>query len=66
MDFGGPDHQVRLVSLHPDVTVAQVLENTAFDIFVPDDVPETTAPTAEDIAIIERFDPTNLRASVVR
>lgn len=24
MDFGGPDHQIRLVSLHPGVTVEQV------------------------------------------
>ncbi len=30
MDFGGPDHQVRLVSLHPGVTVEQVQEATGF------------------------------------
>lgn len=61
MDFGGPDHRARLVSLHPDVTVEQVIENTAFEIFVPDDVPVTAAPTEEELALIERFDPNRLR-----
>ena len=28
MDFGGPNNQVRLVSLHPGITVEQVVENT--------------------------------------
>ncbi len=62
MDFGGPDHQARLVSLHPDVTLEQVVENTAFEVFVPDDVPVTAAPTEEELALIERFDPNRLRA----
>lgn len=62
MDFGGPNHQVRLVSLHPDVTVEQVIENTAFEVFVPDDVPVTAAPTEEELALIERFDPNRLRS----
>ncbi len=30
MDFGGPDHQMRLVSLHPGISVEQVQENTGF------------------------------------
>src|SRR5210317_1157016 len=37
MDFGGPDHQVRLVSLHPGITVEQVLENTGFPVHVEGD-----------------------------
>lgn len=66
MDFGGPDRQMRLVSLHPGVTTDQVVENTAFEICIPDDVAETEAPTGADIEIIERFDPGNLRATAVR
>jgi glutaconate CoA-transferase subunit B len=66
MDFGGPDHQIRLVSLHPDVTKEQVIKNTAFAINVPDDVPVTAVPTDEEIALIERFDPSKLRESVIR
>ena len=30
MDFGGPEHQIRLVSLHPGITVEQVQENTGY------------------------------------
>lgn len=57
MDFGGPDHQVRLVSLHPGISVEQVLENTGFEIVVPSDVPVTPAPTVEQMAIIAEMDP---------
>ncbi len=30
MDFGGPDYQPRLVSVHPGITPEQVVENTGF------------------------------------
>lgn len=66
MDFGGPDHQIRLVSLHPDVTKGQVIENTGFEVSIPDEVPVTPVPTDEEITLIERFDPGKLRASVLR
>jgi glutaconate CoA-transferase subunit B len=66
MDFGGPDHQVRLVSLHPGIAVEQVIENTGFDINVPDEVPTTTAPGAEQLAIIAEMDPHNQRAYQIK
>lgn len=62
MDFGGPERQVRLVSLHPGVTVDEVVQNTSFEINVPDEVPVTPDPTAEDLATIARLDPHDLRA----
>ncbi len=64
-DFGGPDRQARLVSLHPGVTAAQVQEATGFELHVPADVPETAAPTDEQLALLARLDPHNLRASVL-
>lgn len=66
MDFGGPDRQVRLVSVHPGITVAQVRENTGFDIVVPDSVPTTAAPTEEQLAVIAELDPHNLRAKQLK
>lgn len=57
MDFGGPDHQVRLVSLHPGIKVEQVVDNTGFEIHIPDSVPTTPAPTTEQLAIIAEMDP---------
>ena len=62
MDFGGPDHQLRLRSLHPGITAEQVQQNTGFALCVPDDVVTTPAPTAEQLEIIRRMDPHNLRA----
>lgn len=64
-DFGGPNRQAQLVSLHPGVTAAQVQEATGFELHVPADVPETVAPTDEQLALLARLDPHNLRASVL-
>jgi len=63
MDFGGPDRMMRIVSLHPDVSLGDVIQNTGFDISVPDDIPVTPAPTDEELALIECFDPGNLRGA---
>lgn len=65
MDFGGPDHQVRLVSLHPGITVEQVVENTGFELCIPDNVPMTAEPTEEQLAIIRALDPQDQRASQI-
>ncbi|SDL90417.1 glutaconate CoA-transferase subunit B [Oryzisolibacter propanilivorax] len=65
LDFGGPDHQMRLVSLHPGVTVEQVQEATGFDIHVPANVGATPDPTPEQLALLAQLDPHNLRATVL-
>ncbi len=66
MDFGGPDHQVRLVSLHPGITVEQVVENTGFELCIPENVPTTKAPTEEQLAIINELDPKNFRSKQLK
>ncbi len=66
MDFGGKNHQLRLLSIHPGVTVEQVVENTSFDIEIPDSVPETPVPTEAQMMLIKEIDPHNLRASVIK
>lgn len=65
MDFGGPDHQVRLVSLHPGVTAEQVVEATGFPIVVPQSVGVTADPTAAQLALLAQLDPHNLRATAM-
>ena len=65
LDFGGPAHQVRLVSLHPGVTASQVQEATGFPLYLPDVIVETPAPTAAQMALLARLDPHNLRASAL-
>ncbi len=66
MDWGGPNHQLRLVSLHPGISVEQVVENTGFDICIPDNVPTTPAPTEEQLAIIAELDPKNFRSKQLK
>jgi glutaconate CoA-transferase subunit B len=66
MDFGGPNKQVRVISLHPGVTLEQVRENTGFDVAVVDNLGTTPVPTAEQLALIAKFDPHNLRASALK
>ncbi|MGI9276816.1 MAG: CoA-transferase subunit beta [Endozoicomonas sp.] len=62
MNWKDPDHQLQLVSLHPGISVEQVIENTGFDIHVPEEVGVTPAPTNEQLAIIQEMDPHNLRS----
>jgi glutaconate CoA-transferase subunit B len=66
MDFGGPDHAVRVVSLHPGVTFEQVQAATGFPLAQKAALPVTPAPTAEQLAIIQKLDPHNLRATVLK
>lgn len=65
IDFGGPQRQARLCLVHPGVTVAQVQEATGFELHVPAEVPQTSAPTEAQLALLARLDPHNLRASVL-
>ncbi len=65
LDFTGPGHQVRLQSLHPGVSVEQVQAATGFAILVPDHVPQTPAPTAAQLALLNQLDPHCLRASAL-
>ncbi|MBA2945535.1 CoA-transferase subunit beta [Streptomyces himalayensis] len=61
-DFETPDRTMRLRSLHPGVTVEQVVEATGFALTIPDDVPGTREPTPEELRLIrEVIDPNGLR-----
>lgn len=64
MDFGGPDRQLQLRSLHAGVTVEQVQQATGFPVHVPPMVTNTPAPTTEQLALLARLDPHELRAGV--
>ena len=66
LDFGGPQHQARLLSLHPGIGVDQVVDNTGFPLDIPGEVPTTPAPSQEQLDIIANLDPHNLRAAQIR
>lgn len=66
-DFGGPDHTMRALSLHPGVSADDVAENTSFEIDGLADAPETRRPTDEELAIIrDVLDPKGVRNKEVR
>lgn len=66
MDWKGPHNMLRLVSLHPGITVEQVLENTGFEVHVEGDIPTTPVPTEEQLEIIAQLDPKNFRAKQIK
>ena len=62
LDFEPESKRMRLVSVHPGVTVEQVREATGFELLVADgDVPETAPPTDEQVRLLrEEIDPDGL------
>ena len=61
LDFDTPDHRMRLVSVHPGVSVDEVVANTGFELVVAEDTPVSRGPDAAEAAAIERLDPRGLR-----
>ncbi|MEG3062107.1 MAG: ketoacid CoA transferase [Comamonas sp.] len=66
MDFSGPDHAIVVRSLHPGVSFEQVQAATGFALLPASDIGTTAAPTHEQMALIRRIDPHNLRAGVLK
>jgi acyl CoA:acetate/3-ketoacid CoA transferase beta subunit len=61
LDFGGPDYSMRLLSVHPGVTVDDVIASTGFELAIETDVPQTRQPTAAEVALIrDVIDPAGL------
>jgi acyl CoA:acetate/3-ketoacid CoA transferase beta subunit len=64
LDLHGPGDTLRLLSVHPGVTLDQVREATGCDVHVDGDgaIPESRLPTAEELVLInEVLDPQGLR-----
>ncbi|HWU32180.1 MAG TPA: CoA-transferase [Marmoricola sp.] len=61
-DVKGAGDTVRLLSLHPGVSLADVVENTGFELEIPADVPVTREPTLGELMLIrEMLDPKKFR-----
>lgn len=65
-DFNGPDHAAQVLSLHPGVTFEEVQANTGFPLLKAPGMTVTTAPTEEQLEIIRRIDPKNIRATIIK
>lgn len=66
MDFGGPNHALRVISLHPGVSFDEVQDNTSFPLILADDCTETAHPSADQLVIIRKLDPRDVRARQIK
>jgi acyl CoA:acetate/3-ketoacid CoA transferase beta subunit len=67
LDFEGRDHRMRLRSVHPGVTVDEVIDATGFELEIPHDVDETPTPDEDDLRLIEDvIDPGEQRYAEVK
>jgi acyl CoA:acetate/3-ketoacid CoA transferase beta subunit len=61
-DVKGADDTLRLLSVHPGVTVDEVRAATGFELSVEGDVPTTRGPSTEELVLVrEVLDPKGLR-----
>ena len=62
MDFETPERRARLRSVHPGVSVEEVVAATGFELVIPDSVPESEPPSAEELRVLrEVVDPLGTR-----
>jgi acyl CoA:acetate/3-ketoacid CoA transferase beta subunit len=62
-DFATDDRRMRVASVHPGVSLDEIHRNTAFALVVPQEVPETRAPTDRALDLLRtRVDPNGLGA----
>ena len=58
LGFDNAARTAAVVSMHPGVTVEQLLENTGFPLQIPNPVPMTALPTKEELRLLrEEIDP---------
>ncbi len=55
--FEDETRRVKLLTVHPGVTVDMIQENSEFEIIIPDNVPTSPEPTEEEIRILHEIDP---------
>jgi acyl CoA:acetate/3-ketoacid CoA transferase beta subunit len=66
LDWDTPEHTMRVRSLHPGVTVDEVVDATGFALVVPDEVTTSRLPTDDELRLLrEVIDPQALREKEV-
>jgi glutaconate CoA-transferase subunit B len=57
-DGPGGTFRMRLAATHPGVTVQEVIDNTGFDLIMPEHVPVNAPPSAEELRLLrDEIDP---------
>ena len=65
-DFETPDNRMRIRSIHPGIEMNEVIENTSFELVIPEGVVQTRVPDEEELRIMDVIDPTGMRYQEVR
>jgi len=61
MGFDDASKRMKLLAVHPGVTVEQLVQNTGFELLMEETIEHTPAPTAEELRLLrEEIDPTHL------
>ena len=61
LDFDTPDHSMRILSVHPGVSIDEVQKQTSFPL-IADNVTETRLPTEEELDLLRaKLDPDSKR-----
>ncbi len=58
--FDDATKRLKLLAVHPGVTVEQIQENSEFEILIPEHVETTEPPTAEERRLLREIDPTGM------
>jgi glutaconate CoA-transferase subunit B len=60
MDFDETSKRMRIIALHPGVTISQVQANTGFELEVAAELETTEPPRQEELAVLRHLDPERL------
>jgi glutaconate CoA-transferase subunit B len=60
MDFEPRTKRMRLATIHPNVTIQQVQENTEFELIIPEHIPTTDMPKCQELELLRTIDPTGI------
>jgi acyl CoA:acetate/3-ketoacid CoA transferase beta subunit len=62
LTFDDETKLMKLESIHPGVDIQEVIQNTGFDLIIPDDLKTTRPPTEKELRLLrEEVDPLNVR-----
>ena len=60
-DFEENSKRMRVKSAHKWVTLQEIVDNTGFELIVPDEVPATPPPTPDEMRLLrQEIDPTGI------
>jgi acyl CoA:acetate/3-ketoacid CoA transferase beta subunit len=59
-DFDEQEKRIRLVAMHPGVTLDEIHHNSSFEILTPSKIATTARPTDEQLLLLQEIDPTGI------